>query len=819
MTLGRNLAFAARQLRKSPAFTITVVTTLALCIGANAAIYSIVDALFFRPLPYPDPDRLLMLGTISRHGNASAFDNGQDGREWETVRDHATFLDSVVYGGTNGVNLVANRRVEYVQEQRVSANFFRVLGVDPILGREFTRQEDVRGGPALAILSYEIWQRLFRGDPSIVGRTIDLRGAPYTVLGIMPGGFRTDSPADLWTPLQPSTQGEGSGTNYAVIARMKPNVTLADVNGQLAAIMRPIFRQVHLLPGMTLEERAMPLQAGRATDVRSNVDLMWAAVILVLIIGCVNIAGILLARSGARSREVATRIALGAGRTAIVGQLLTESLLLALGGGIFGIVLGYFGLNALKRLSTVPIGFAGDTPSFEIFHPLQLDFRVVAVIIAIALGTSILFGLAPALEATSLDIRSSLAEGGRGATAGHRKWMRNSLVIAEVALGVVLVIASGLLIRTFSSLMNLNPGFNPDHVLTASLSLEDARYNTTASGLRLFNSTLDRIRQIPGIESATVALTTPYERPLNYGVSVRSSKGTVQDITNLTWVTPGFFETLQIPLLRGRVLSDADNVNAAKVVVVNRAFVHHFLKGVEPMGAHVDMDGKPYQIVGVVGDIQQKNGWGKGYAPIAGFAQVYMPLAQVSDGLFSGVNIWFTPSFIVRSHVALTGLPDAMRRALEAVDPRLPFSSFHTMPEIRGAAISQQRYQAVLFSSLATLAILLAALGVYGLIAQSVAERTREMGIRLALGATARGIVRAAAMPGIKLCLAGIAGGLILASYATRLMKSLIWGVSTTDPWTFGAVAALLLAVAAISSILPALRLSRLDPARTLRQE
>lgn len=817
--LWRNLIYAARQLRKSPAFTITILATLALCIGANAAIYSIVDALFFRPLPYPAPDRLAMLGTVQRQGSASAFDNGQDGREWEMVRDHASLLNSAVYGGTNGVNLFAGGHVEYVQEQRVGANFFRVLGVPLLRGREFTRQEDVPGGPALVVLSHDVWQRVFLADASIIGRTIDLRGAPYTVIGVMPAGFRSDAPADVWTPLHPSTNGEGGGTNYSIIARLRPGATLAEANGQLAAIMRPMFNEMHLPPNVSIEEHALPLQTGRAADLQSKVNLMWGAVVLVLLLGCVNIAGILLARSASRSREIATRMALGAGRASIIGQLLAESLLLSIGGGVLGIIVGYFGLDALKGLNTAPIGFASDSPGFELFHPVQLDFRVIVVTIAIALATSILFGLFPAIEATSLDLRSSLAEGGRGATTGRRKWVRNSLVFAEVALGVVLVISSGVLIRTFASLMNLNPGFNPNQVLTASLSLEDARYSTTAAGMRLFGNTLDRIHQIPGVESAAVALTTPYERPLNYPAEVTSAQGKVQDITDLAWTTTGFFETLQIPLLRGRVFTDADNASAGKVVVVNRAFIKHFVKGGDPVGAHVNIDGKPWQIIGVVADVQQKNGWSRAYAPVAGFAQVYMPLAQVPDGLFSGVNIWFTPSFIVRTRGTVAGLPDPMRRALQAVDPRLPFSSFHTMSEVRGASVSEQRYQAVLFSSLAVLALVLAALGVYGLIAQSVAERRREMGIRLALGATTEKIVRTAAAPGIKLSLAGIAGGLVLSLFATRLLKSLIWGVSATDSQTFLIVALLLLAVAAIASIVPALRLTRLDPAETLRQE
>jgi predicted permease len=821
--LWRNLIYAARQLRKSPAFTITVLATLALCIGANAAIYSIVDALFFRPLPYPDPDRLVMLGTMERQGSASNFENGQDGREWQMVRDHASLLNSAVYGGTNGVNLFAGGHVEYVQEQRVGANFFRVLGVPLLRGRELTPHEDVPGGPALVVLSHGVWQRVFHGDASIVGRTIDLRGAPYTVIGIMPAGFRTDSPADVWTPLHPSTNGEGGGTNYSIIARLKPGVALAEANGQLASIMRPMFNEMHLPANRSIEEHALPLQTGRTVDLQSKVRLMWAAVVLVLLIGCVNIAGILLARSTARSREIATRMALGAGRVSIIGQLLAESLLLALGGGIIGILIGYFALKALAQVTATWSGFmAQQSFSFDIFHPVELDLRVVGITIAIALFTSILFGLFPAIEATSLDLRSSLVEGGRGATTGRRKWLRQALVFAEVALGVVLVITAGLLIRTLSTLLDLSPGFNPNHVMTASLSLEDERYSTTAAGVHLFSNTLDRIRQIPGVESAAVTLSLPFDRPLNDMVQQISGREPTiaENITDLTWATSGLFETLQTPLLRGRTFTDADNAAAAKVAVVNRAFIARFLNGnTEALGTTLRIEGVDWHIVGVVADVQERNAWSSAYAPIAGFAQVYLPVAQVPDKLFSGANIWFSPSFVVRMRGTVAGLPDAMRRALQAVDPRLPFSSFHSMSEVRGASVADQRYQAVLFSSLAILALVLATLGVYGLIAQSVAERRREMGIRLALGATTEKIVRTAAAPGIILSLAGIAGGLVLSLFATRLLKSFIWGVSATDSQTFLIVALLLVAIAAIASIIPALRLTRLDPAETLRQE
>lgn len=804
-----SLRHALRQLRKSPAFTITVVLTLGLCIGANTAIYTLVDTLFFRPLPYPNPDRLVMITTRFQKGGASGTNTSQTGAQWEAVRDHAIFLDSAVYGGAGGVNLYAGGRVEYVQQQRVSANYFHVLAIAPLIGREFSRQEDVPGGPALTVLSYGLWQRLFHGDPEIVGRSIDLRGAPYTVVGVMPRDFRTDQAVDLWTPLHPSRTGEGEGSNYSIIGRLKPGVSLAAANGQLNAAMQSVFADRHLPPGVSVEERAIPLQAGLTTDIRSNVELMWGAVALVLLIGCVNIAGILLARSTTRRREIATRMALGAGRIRVIGQLLAEAVFLAIFGGLLGLFIGQSALKALIWLNPA---------QFDFWGPVHLDARVMSVMLAIALGTSILFGLFPALETTSIDLRSALSEGGRGASGGRRQWKRQMLVFAEVALSVVLVAGAGLLIRTFSSLMNRDPGFNPNHVMTASLSLQDARYNTTAAGVRLFRESLGRIRAISGVESAAVALSLPYQRPLNGGIeriSGHNIRGKDQ-IVNYNYVTPGFFETLQIPLLRGRVFAEADNATAAKVAIVNQAFIHYYLPNEpNPLGIVID----DYRIVGIVANTQEGNGWGERYGPINAFRDVYIPAAQFPNGMFAMANTFFSPSWIVRTHGAVPGLQEKMRRALQSVDRRLPFSAFHSMSEVRAASLSEQRYWAALFSTLGGLGLGLAALGVYGLIAQSVAQRTREMGIRLALGATVPNAVRAAAAPGIVLALAGIGAGLVMALFATRLMKSLIWGITITDPLTFVLVAALLIAVAALSSILPALRLTHLDPAVTLRDE
>ncbi len=815
MSFWKTLRFAARQLRKSPAFTITVLTTLALCIGANTAIYTIVDALLFRPLPYPQPDRLVMVSSILRQGGAFNIDTSQDGFQWEIIRDHATLLDSAVYAATAGVNLVAGNHVEYVQDQRIGANFFHVLGIRPFLGREFTRHEDVPNGPPVALLSYSLWQRLFHGDPSIVGRTVDLRGSPCTVVGIIPAGFLTlpggptsDAPPELWTPLRASTSGEGSGDNYGVIGRLKPGVTFAEANAQLNSILQDYFAGRHLKAGTSAEEKAFPLQTGTTYDVRSAVHLMWGAVLLVLFIGCVNIAGVLLARSATRAREMATRMALGGSRSRIMSELLVESLLLALGGGLIGLGIGYLALQGLVRLNPAEFTIAG---------PPQFDLRVMAVMLAISFATSILFGLFPAFEATAVDLRSALVEGGRGSAGSRRQWKRQVLVFAEVALGVVLVVSAGLLVRTFLVLTHASPGFDANHVITASASLQDARYASTAAGARLFRESVDRIREIPGVESAAVALTPPYTRPLNDAVQIAGSSQF--QMVNSNYMTRGLFDTLRMRLLRGRAFTDADNATSARVAIVNDDFVKRYLRNQpDPLGTPIKMEDKTWKIVGVVNDVQQKNSGGPG-GPVRPFAQVYVPVDQFPDAIFAIANAWFSPVWIVRTHGDIPGLAEAMRRALASVDPLLPFSSFQTMSEVRGASLQQQRYEATLFSVLAGLAILLAALGVYGLIAQSVAMRTREMGIRLALGASTPDVIRTAAAPGIVLSVAGVGFGVILALFATRFLKSLIWGVAPTDPATFVLVALLLLAVVAFSSIVPALRLARLDPVRTLRNE
>lgn len=826
MSLFRDFRYAARQLRNRPSLTITIVATLAFCIGANTAVFTIVDRLFFRPPPYPEPHRLAVIATAARFGGASEVDTSQDGAQWQIVRDHASMLDSAVFAAVGGINLFANgpeeylNHAEYVNNERVSAGFFHVLGAKPLVGREFTRAEDVPNGPPLVILSYGLWQRVFNGDAHVVGRTVELGGVPHVITGVMPAGFLPPSHSlnaaaarvDLWTPLRATSTGEGAGDNYEVIARLKPGATFAAVNAQLNSILRDYFARKQLRTHF--EETALPLATGETYDMREGVHLMWAAVGVVLLIGCANIAALLLARAASRSREIATRLAIGATRRNIIRGLLAECVLLALAGGVVGIVLGQYALQALIGLN--PGGF-------ETWGPVALDARVVLLMFAVSLATSLLFGLFPAFETASIDLRSSLSEGGRSVAGSRRQWKRQTLVFAEVALGVVLVVSAGLLIRTFLTLVSADPGFDPHHVVVASASLDDARYRTAQAGARLFRESESRIRQIPGVESAAVALSPPYGRPVNDCVSKINGVALGRQIfcgVALTWATPGVFQTLRMPILRGTVFTESDTALTAPVAVVNKAFVRIYLNNVpNPPGSIVTLERRDWRVIGVTSDVQVKSGWGGKWGPIDMFPQMYVPAAQVPDDLFALANVWFSPVWIVRTRGDLPGLPEAMGRAIAAVDPRLPLSSFEKIQAVAGRSLQQQRYRATLFSVLAGLATLLAAIGVYGLIAEAVAQRTREMGIRLALGANSSDVVRTAAQPGIFLSVAGVAAGLLAAVFATRLLKHLIWGVPATDPTTFLAVAALLITVAAIASIIPALRLAKIDPAQTLRDE
>jgi predicted permease len=811
MALWNDLRYALRQLRNRPGVTVTILATLALCIGVNTAIFSVLDATLFRDMPFPQPDRLASVISVSLAGTVP-MDDAQNGALFESVRDHAAGLDCAAYARPSGANLTAEGHPEYIQQHRVSSGYFRVLGISPQMGREFTREEDVPGpqGLAVAVLSYELWQRMFHGDPRVLGKPIDLKGEPYTVIGVMPRGFRAMAAVDIWTPLRPNRDGEGSGDNYGVIARLRPGVTWSAAGDELRALSK-VLRDDPAFPReiKDFDERIMPMQQILTQGSRSQLYITWAAVLMVLVIGCVNIAGLLLAGSGSRAREIATRMALGAGRGAIIRALFLESVLLSIGGGLAGIAVGGFALDWLKQLGA---------DRNELWRTIELDGRVLALMMGLSVLTSLLFGLAPAWHTTKLDIRSALAEGGRGNSGSRRRWTRSALVACEVALSLVLLVGAGLLVRTMQYLNGLNPGFDTRNVLVAEASLQDARYHTAAAVTQLYDRTLERVRRIPGVQSAGVALTLPYERPLNNAMHTLDGSDTEQHTIELIYATPDYFNTMRLPLIAGRGLRDTDTLKSAPVAVISQSFANRFFKG-DAIGHHVTLGGAPREVVGVVGDVQQHISFLEERGPILVGPTMYVAVTQLKDGFMDMAHTWFSPKWVIRSAGRVAGLQEQVRAAISAVDPRLPVAHFRTIEDLRGLQTGEQRYMAAIFSILAGLAVLLAAIGLYGLISQAITQRRHELGIRLALGATFGQTITGAMKPGILLAIAGIAAGTMVSLGAVRLLRHLLWGVGETDPVTFVTTASILLAVAAIASLAPALRILRLDPATTLRSE
>jgi predicted permease len=810
-----NLRFAARTLLRAPSFTITAVATLAIVIGANTAVFSLVDAILLRPLGYPEPERLALLQTTVRSPRGESSTLSQDGAAWESLKGAARALRAApVAGGGGSANLVVAGTPLYVRQQRVGAGFFSVLGVPPQLGREFTAEEDRPGGAAVAILSHALWQRSFQGDDAVVGRPILLRGEPHEVVGIMPRGFRSTTHADLWTPLRPATSGEGGGSNYAIVARVPAGVSPAQVEAELAATAASLLDKAPRGRDATLRLSLAPLQDALVGDTRRPIVMLAAAAGSVLLIACVNLAGLLLARGVSRSGEIATRLALGAPSGAVLRQLLAESVLLAALGGGLGLLLGALGLAGLQALGA---------QTFSEWSRAAVDLRVVAVTAAVSLATSLLFGLLPALHTLRLDLRTALVEGGsRGAAGGARHGLRRGLVTAEVALGVALLVSTGLLLRTFLKLQGLEPGFDPRHVVIARASLQDARYATAAQVNRLFDQTLTLLQAAPGIEAAAVSLELPYERLLNLGVRFPDRPADAQSsIANVSYVSPDFFATLRIPIRRGRGFGEQDAEGAPAVVVVNEGFVRFYLKDTEPLGRRIVLSGKVREIVGIVGDVQQRGAGffltGMTRGPLTIPPLVYLPARQTSDAFLRLVHTWFQPVWSVRAKGDAAGAA-ALRDAIARADPLLPVIDVSGMARHQASATAQQRLLVVLVGVLGAAATLLAALGIHGLIAQAVAERTRELGIRMALGATAARMVREAALPGVVLASIGALIGGALSIAGVDLVRSFLWGVAPHDPATYAGVALVLFLVATVSSLVPALRIARLDPARTLRR-
>lgn len=809
-SLWRDARYGLRILARTPAFTVTAVTTLALVIGATTAVLSLADALLWRPLPFPHPEQLAGIIRIETKDGATTTTPAVDGAMFEAVRDRVPSLDVAVMGGGGGVNLVLNGTPVYAKHSRVSEAFSRVLGVTPIRGRWFTAEEDKTGGPQVAVLSYEAWQRYFGAAEDVVGRSVLLRGEPHQIIGVMPAGFRSvdGGQFDLWIPLRPSTSGEGGGDNFWTVARRKPGATWAQAKGELVAIRDAAFRLQRAQEHLTRDLSVQPMGEILATRVREPIVLLSAAALAVLLIACVNLAALMLGRADGRTHEIATRMALGGGRRVVVRQLMVEAGLIAGAGGLAGLLIGYFGLQGLQSLG-------GDR--FEEWGRAAIDGRVIALAVGLSALASLAFGLAPAIRASRLNVSHALG-GARGVAGRPSKWPRRVLVIVEVAIGVVLLVATGLLIRTFVNVRTLDPGFNRSHLVTASVSMRDARYNTAASINQLFDQSLERVASIPGVASAAISLEVPYERLLNLGFRFEGAASSDSHMTNLMYVTPGFVKTMDIALKSGRDFTGADGAETPGVALVNEAFQRMYSTDQPTVGRRLLVAGTR-EIVGVIGDVKVRpslGGPGFETGPLVSQPLILIPASQTTDAFFRLVHTWFTPVWTVRARDP-GAASVALARAITETDPLLPISSVRNIEAVMAEASTEQQLMMTLVGILAGAAILLAAIGVHGVIAHSVAERRREFGIRIALGATAADAVRSVSLGGIALTgVGGILGGL-LSVPASSLVRSFLWRVDAGDPWTYAAVTAALLIVATVASVLPALRLLRLNPSEALR--
>jgi len=804
--LNQNLKFAARQLARNPGFAATVIITLALSIGANTAIFSIVNALMLKNLPYAHPERL---GTIFlRVRGPGAFEGPReiDGEQWEGLRDNVPSLLSAVAGGAAGANLQSGENVQYIHSGRISAHYLDVLSIAPLLGRNFSEDEDRPGGPKSAILSYALWRDSFSADRNIVGRGIRLKGESYTVIGVLPEGAVTPLNADIYTALQPSRQGEGGGTNFDVITRLRDGASWLEADAEInRAWAARTARSVARHPGMQIMYYSVPLQKGESAELRPQALALMLSAGFILLIACANLAGLTMVRMARRQSEIATRIALGASAWRIQKQLWIENLLRACLGGAAGMGVGFLALRGL--LSLLPQDFLP-------VASVPLDVRVLAFTLAVTLLTSVLFGMLPALGVRNVDLRSSIAS--RALAGAEKLRLRQLLIAGEIALSVMLLAGAGLLIRTLIHLETLPPGFNEDGVMTAKASLDDARYHNPAAFRNLLDQSTTAMRRIPGVEDAAVGLSLPYERVLNGVVTFSDGKETGQQAgTDELYVTPGYFATLQMPILAGRDFTSSDGPNAQLVAIVNRTFVQKFFHGENPIGRTLN---KSTVIVGVVSDVQISSGLDP-VAPLQSEETMYIPAAQMEPQGLALVHVWFQPSWIVRTGAPVEGLTEQMQRALHDADPGLPFSGFYAMNELRAQALVMQHIEVALLGAMAGLALLLSAVGIFALVANMVAQRTREIGIRIALGSTIRQAMSHIAGPGIRAAGLGLVSGLALSAFALRAMRNVLYGVGVYDAPSLAAVILTLAAVTAIASAAPALRIARIDPAKTLREE
>jgi putative ABC transport system permease protein len=813
-TLLQDLRYAVRLLQRRPGFTIVAVLTLALGIGANSAIFSIVNAVMLRPLPFKEPERLATLWERNpKEGyeqNPPAVPNFVDWRS-----RNKSFEQIAIYTFDRKFNLTSGDQPERIEGAQVSPNIFELLGVSPISGRVFSAEEEQPGREQVVILSHNLWKRRFASDPAAIGKTVEIDGRSHSIVGIMPPGFQfpggtgvilnlfSHPAAELWVPLSisPESLNQRSAHSHQVIGRIKSSVTLEQAEAEMTSIQQQIAKDY---PGefVGTSIKLTLLYDQVVGSVRLPLFVLLGAVAFVLLIACANVANLLLASATARQKEIAIRITLGAGRARVVRQLLTESILLALLGGIIGILITFWGIDAL--LSILP----DNTPRA---NEISIDRWVLGFTFFISILTGVFFGSVPALQVSRTNLNEGLKEGGRTATDGlHRNRTRSLLVVSEVAFSLVLLIGAALMLQSFNRLLQVKPGFNPENVLTMQLSLPRAKYNRVKRAT-FFQQAIEGIKTLPGVVSAAAVTIPPMSGSNdNYAFQIENRPPVFNGKSTSTEfrpISPEYFKAIEIPLLKGRSFNEQDEKSSTNVLMINESFARIYFAGEDPIGKRMTLGVNNFtgEIIGVVGDV-------KGFGLDANVREeVY--------GLYSQAPFWPDMTLVVKTASNPMSLAAGIRGRIQELDREQPISNIRTMEQIISESVSQPRFRSLLLGIFGLVALVLAIVGIYGVISYSVSQRTHEIGIRMALGAQRGDILKLIVGHGMGLVLAGVVIGLLIAFALTRVMSSLLYGVSATDLTTFISIPILLAAVAFFAGYIPARRATRVDPMVALRYE
>jgi putative ABC transport system permease protein len=815
----QDFRYALRGLRKTPSFSVVAMLTLALGIGANTAIFSVVNTVLLAPAPFPEPDRLVIFLTTEPGGstrNASPTKFQHWLRQTNVVQDVSAFRENVVNYTGRGV-------LQQLHVGEVTADYFRLLGAPVLRGRTFTADEALPGGERVVVLSYGFWRTRVGADPAVVGTTMTLSGEPYTVIGIIGSDFHVEQfgqRVDVWTPFQLKPDAADHGHYFSVAGRLKPGVTLEQANAELDYSAADFRRRFPNWLSRDATFSVIGFQDAFVRDVRGTLFILAGAVVFVLLIACANVANLLLVRATSRRREIAVRVAIGAGRRRILGQLLSEGLILSVAGGALGVVFGFLGIRALLAVNTAGLPRIGQDGSL-----VQMDWRVLSFSVLVSLVTGILFSLAPAVQSSHVLLAETLkASGGRAGTGFRQEKSRSALVIAQVALAMILLVGSALLIRTMIALGAVNRGFDATNVLTMRMSLSGPQFEPTTGVTRLVRDARQRILALPGVEHASATCCLPlagaYTLPLTIvGRPLGSDR--VHGATDWFGVAPGYFDVFKIAVRRGRAFTEQDTAQSPPVVVISETLARQHWKDSDPLndrlvigrGILPQFDAETdRQIVGVVADIRDES------LNADPFGTVFVPLAQVPDA-FNALSVRTTPiAWVVRTRVTPYLVSTAVQQQLQEVSG-LPVTDVRLMTEVVSRSISRERFNMLLMTTFALCALALAAIGLYGLLAYAVQQRTQEIGIRIALGALSADVRNMVVFQGMRLTLAGIGLGAIAAVAMSRAISGLLFGVQPHDPATFIGIPILLSFVALVAVWLPARRAARVDPLVALRYE